>query len=341
VEFDLPRPYLLFLGEATSVPHTKTAFGLRDWAPELCLGEYALPDATVTTGLPQLTPALARARGARSLVIGVAAIGGALSASWVPALIEALEAGLDLVSGTHTRLDDVPQLGAAAARLGRRLINVRQPPEGLPIATGRKRSGNRLLTVGTDCALGKKYTALCLTRELRARGVNADFRATGQTGILIAGGGIPIDAVVCDFVAGAAEILSPDAVADHWDVVEGQGSIFHPAYAGVSLGLLHGTQPDVIVLCHEVGRDRLSGFPDYAIPSLPEAIELTLTLARRTNPRVRCAGVSLNTSKLDEARARAVLAEHSTTLRLPVADPLRRGPDLDRLVDSCLTAVPP
>jgi uncharacterized NAD-dependent epimerase/dehydratase family protein len=340
MKLDLPQPYLLFLGAETCVPYAKTAFGLRDWAAERCVGEFALPGATVTAGLPRLTPQEACARGARSLVIGVAASGGAISPAWVPALIEALEAGLDIVSGMHTRLQDVPHLAAVAERLDRKLIDVRRPPANLPTGTGRKRTGNRLLTVGTDCALGKKYTALSLTREFRKRGVDADFRATGQTGILIAGRGVPIDAVVSDFVAGAAEVLSPDAAADHWDVVEGQGSLFHPAFAGVSLGLLHGTQPDVIVLCHEVGRTHLVGLPDYATPGLGEAIDLTLTLARRTNPGVRCAGISLNTSMLDETAARATLADISATLRMPAADPLRNGPELDRLVDACLEVVP-
>jgi uncharacterized NAD-dependent epimerase/dehydratase family protein len=336
IDLEIPQPYLVFLGDLTVAPFAKTAFGLRDWARERCVGEYALAAATVSTGLPRLTPAEARAQGARSMVIGAATVGGEITAAWIPALEQALEAGLDLVSGMHTRLESVPRLAEAAARLGRRLINVRQPPTGLPTGTGRKRSGRRLLTVGTDCALGKKYTALSLTREFKKRNVDADFRATGQTGILIAGRGIAIDSVVADFVAGAAEILSPDASAQHWDVVEGQGSLFHPAYAGVSLGLLHGTQPDVIVMCHEVGRDRVLGLPDYATPSIREAIELTLTLARRTNPEVRCAGVSLNTARLDDAQARAVLQEQQRELGLPVADPLRPGLELDRLVDACL-----
>jgi uncharacterized NAD-dependent epimerase/dehydratase family protein len=192
--------------------------------------------------------------------------------------------------------------------------------------------------VGTDCALGKKYTALSLARGFRSRGIAADFRATGQTGILIAGGGIPIDAVVSDFAAGAAELLSPDAAADHWDIVEGQGSIFHPAYSGVSLALLHGTQPDVIVMCHEVGRDHILGFPNYPTPSLPDAIELTLVLARRTNLQVRCGGVSLNTSMLDESSVQSVLAEYAKTLRLPVADPIRGGPAFDQLTSECVGA---
>jgi uncharacterized NAD-dependent epimerase/dehydratase family protein len=340
VVLDLARPYLLFLGDETEPGWAKTAFGLRHWVPEFCIGECALPAATITTGLSRMSPREARDAGARSLVIGVANRGGIISPSWIPTLIEALGSGLDVVSGMHTRLGSHSELKAAADRSGRRLIDVREPPDKIPIATGAKRSGKRLLTVGTDCALGKKYTALTLARAFRARGVNADFRATGQTGILIAGSGIPIDAVVGDFVAGAAEILSPSAPPDHWDVVEGQGSVFHPSYAAVSLGLLHGTQPDVIVLCHEVGRDTIMGLKDYATPVLEEAIDLNLRLARLTNPRVRCAGISLNTSTLDEKAATEVLTEHCRRLGLPTADPLRTGPELDRLVSACLSSEP-
>jgi uncharacterized NAD-dependent epimerase/dehydratase family protein len=332
----LPYPYLLFLGDVTEAALAKTAFGLRDWAPQHCVGEFILPGTKITTGLPSLTPAQAHARGARGLVIGVAAPGGAIAPNWVAALIEAMEAGLDLVSGMHMRLEDEPRLADAAKRLQRKLFNVRVPPPGLTVGTGRKRSGKRLLTVGTDCALGKKYTALVLAREFQKRGVAAEFRATGQTGIMIAGRGIPMDAVVSDFLAGAAELLSPAARADHWDIVEGQGSLFHPAYAGVSLGLLHGTQPDVIVACHQVGRERMMAWEEWPVPDLPETIELNLRLARRTNPDVRCAGVSLNTASLTEPEARALLASESRRLGLPVADPIRGGAELDRLVVACL-----
>lgn len=333
----LPQPYLLFLGDVTEKPNAKTALGLRDWAPERCIGEFALPAATVTTGLPQLTPATARRRGANALVIGVAPTGGIIAPSWIPSLLEALEAGLDLISGMHMRLGEIPVLRMAAEKCGRRLIDVRRPLETFSVATGRKRSGQRLLTVGTDCALGKKYTALALTRAFKQRDVAASFRATGQTGIMIAGAGIPMDAVVSDFVAGAAEALSPDAPQDHWDVVEGQGSLFHPAYSGVSLGLLHGTQPDVIVMCHEVGRECVHGLPDFALPDLQEAIALHLSLARRTNPAARCAGVSLNTSKLPEEDAHSILASRSAELGLPCADPIRGGPAFNDLVDACLS----
>ncbi|MDR0183273.1 DUF1611 domain-containing protein [Lysobacter arvi] len=336
-EVALPQPYLLFLGDTTEPGYAKTAFGLRDWAGERCVGEYAIEGATVTTGLPHLTPEQAVASGAKAIVIGVANAGGFIPPTWWPALVRAMEAGLDVVSGMHARLRDIDVLREAAHRLGRRLIDVREPPAHLPIATGKPRTGKRLLTLGTDCALGKKYTALALTRAMRARGVDATFRATGQTGILIAGGGIPMDAVVADFAAGAAEMLSPDAAERHWDVIEGQGSLFHPAYAGVSLALLHGSQPDVIVVCHEPGRERVLGHPGYALPSIEDTIEFALRLGARTNPAIRCAGVALNTSRLDAGAATRLIAAQSARLGLPVADPMRGGAALERLVDACLS----
>lgn len=332
----LPQPYLLFLGDTTEPGYAKTAFGLRDWAREKCVGEFVCDGATVTTGLPRFSLAEARAKGARSLLIGVANPGGIIADNWLYPLVEALEAGLHIVSGMHGRLSDVPVLKTAAERLNRRLIDVRHPPLKIPVGTGVKRSGKRLLTVGTDCALGKKYTALAIAQGLQARGVESDFRATGQTGIMIAGGGIPMDAVVADFAAGAAEALSPNAAPDHWDVIEGQGSLFHPAYAGVSLALLHGSQPDVIVVCHEVGRAAMLGHPGFGLPSIEETIELNLSLGRRTNPAVRCGGVSLNTSSLSAEEAESVIASESERLGLPVADPIRGGAAFDRLLESCL-----
>ena len=332
----LPGPYLLFLGDTVEPGYAKTAMGLRDWARDRCVGEFALEGATVSTGLPAMRPAQAHAAGARALVIGVANAGGFIPAAWQAALVDAMEAGLDIVSGMHMRLREIDAVRAAAERLGRRLIDVRQPPPGIPVASGRKRSGLRLLTVGTDCALGKKYAALALTRALRERGLDADFRATGQTGIMIAGGGMPMDAVVADFAAGAAETLSPDADPAHWDVIEGQGSLFHPAYAGVSLALLHGSQPDVVVVSHRPGRTHVLGHPGYALPSIEETVELTLRLGRRTNPAIRCAGVSLDTSQLSAEDAAALLAAESARLGMPVTDPIRGGAAFARLVDACL-----
>lgn len=333
----LPQPYLLFLGDTTEPGYAKTAFGLRDWASERCIGEWSCAGATVTADLPRLTPKQARARGALALVIGVANSGGVINESWVPSLIEALESGLDIISGMHTKLNDTPSLKSVAERRGRRLIDVRTPPQRIPVASGRKRSGKRLLTVGTDCALGKKYSALALARAFAARGVDVDFRATGQTGIMISGRGIPMDAVIADFEAGAAEMLSPDAPAEHWDVIEGQGSLFHPAYAGVSLGLLHGSQPDVIVVCHEPNRTHMLGHPAFAVPHIDETIEMNLRLGRRTNPAIRCAGISLNTARLDAKAASELIARESARFGLPVADPMRGGADFDRLVQACLT----
>jgi uncharacterized NAD-dependent epimerase/dehydratase family protein len=332
----LPQPYLIFLGDTVEPGFAKTAFGLRDWAPDQCIGEFALPEARVSTGLQQLTPGEAVRAGARSVVIGVANSGGFIAASWVPALVEALNAGLDIISGMHARLVDIPELQATAKQLGRRLIDVRKPPESIPIATGLKRSGKRLLTVGTDCALGKKYAALSIARAFRERAIDCDFRATGQTGILIAGSGIPIDSVVADFAAGAAEMLSPAAGPDHWDVIEGQGSILHPAYAGVSLALLHGSQPDVFVVCDDPTRERLLGDEAFAVPDVETIIDLTLKLGVRTNPAIRCAGVSLNTSALSPDEASSIIARESDRLGLPVADPIRGGAEFERLVESCL-----
>jgi uncharacterized NAD-dependent epimerase/dehydratase family protein len=333
---DLPQPYLLFLGDTTEKGYAKTAFGLRDWARDRCVGEWSCAGGTVTTDLPRLTPKEARARGARALVIGVANSGGVIGDNWIPSLVEALESGLDIISGMHAKLGNVPQLKAAADRYGRRLIDVRTPPKNIPVGSGAKRSGMRLLTVGTDCAVGKKYTALALARAFSERGVSTDFRATGQTGILIAGGGMPMDAVVADFEAGAAEMLSPSAPAAHWDVIEGQGSLFHPAYAGVSLGLLHGSQPDVIVICHDIDRKEMLGHPGYLLPEIPDTIDLNLRLGRRTNASIRCAGVSLNTSKLDASDALRLLDAESARLGLPVADPMRPGAAFEKLVDKCL-----
>lgn len=336
---DLPTPYLLFLGDTRERGFAKTAIGLRDWAPELCVAEWPLPGCEVTTGLPTMVPAAAREAGARALVIGVANGGGVLSPTWIPALVEALEQGLDLVSGLHHLLADVPELAAAAARHGRQLINVRVPPSGIPVASGRKRSGKRVLTVGTDCALGKKYTALALTRALREGGVDATFRATGQTGILIAGSGLPMDAIVADFSAGAAELLSPDAADDHLDVIEGQGSLFHPAYAGVTLGLLHGSQPDAFVVCHEPGRPHVLGYPSYALPSIEDVIALTVELGSRTNPDIRCVGVSLNTHGMAADAALAACAGVRDRLGLPTGDPLRSGSGFDGVVAACAALV--
>ncbi len=328
------KPYVLFLGDVQSESDAKTAFGLRDWCRDDCIGQLRLPGCPVDTGLPDLAPAAAAARGAGSVVIGVAPIGGRLQPQWVPLLVEALEAGIDVVSGMHTRLSASAELVAAAARGGARLLDVRHYTGPLAVGNGLKRPGKRVLTVGTDCALGKKYTALAVTRELRRRGVPADFRATGQTGTLIAGRGLAVDAVIADFIAGAAELISPANDPAHWDVVEGQGSIMNPAYAGVSLGLLHGSQPDAIIVCHDPRRTHVGGMEHIPLVSAEEIVDLTLRLGRLTNPAIHCVGVSLNTGGLDEAARTAALAEYERRLGVPAFDPMVRG--VERVVDRLL-----
>jgi uncharacterized NAD-dependent epimerase/dehydratase family protein len=209
------------------------------------------------------------------------------------------------------------------------------PPDDLPVASGLKRPGRRLLTVGTDCALGKKYTALAIARGLSARGVDATFRPSGQTGIMLAGEGIAIDAVIADFAAGAVELLSPAAAPDHLDVIEGQGSLFHPSYAPVSLALLHGSQPDLFVVCHQPGRETILGHPGFRLPTIEAVIEQTVMLGRLTNPAIRCAGISLNTGDMTPEAAERVIEETAAQLGLPAADPIRGGDAFERLLDAC------
>ena len=186
---------------------------------------------------------------------------------------------------------DLAAIKAAAEKHGAKLHDLRHPTREFGTGKGIKRTGKRALTVGMDCSIGKKYTALAVARELENRGVKSDFRATGQTGVLISERGIAIDAIVSDFMAGAAEWLSPDNDPDHWDVIEGQGSLFHAAYAGVTLGLLHGSQPDALILCHEPTRKHMRGLPHYPIPKLEDAFEPYLSLGRLTNPAVKFVGI--------------------------------------------------
>jgi uncharacterized NAD-dependent epimerase/dehydratase family protein len=331
---DLATPYLVFLGAVANPRDAKTGQGLVDWRPELCVGQLRYPGCAADLGLPDMTPAEAAAVGAKSLVIGIASFGGRIEVPWIDTFAEAMHAGLDIVSGMHSRLVASEKLASVAKQTGRRLIDIRQPPADIPIGSGRRRSGNRVLMVGTDCCVGKKYTALAMHRELVARGRPATFRATGQTGIMIAGGGIPMDAVVSDFLAGAAEMLSPDNEAGHWDVIEGQGSLFHPAYAAVTLGLLHGSQPDALVLCHDASRSAIDGYPEYPIPSLLSCIYAYLEAARLTNAGVRFAGISLNTSGLSDTERRAALTNVGEQTGLPVVDPIATG--VAPLVDALL-----
>lgn len=330
---ELKSPYLIFVGDAVEDTFSKTGFGLVEWRRELCKGQFSLAEGTVDMGLPNMTLKQAADSGIGSLVIGTAAIGGSIPSAWLDTLVEAASLGMDIVAGVHTRLRDIPRLRAAAERSGARLVDVRVPPETLPVGTGKKRTGLRILTVGTDCALGKKYTSLALEKDMKAVGMNVDFRASGQTGIMIAGTGIPIDAVVADFVSGAAELLSPDNDPDHWDVIEGQGGIFHPGYSSVSMGLLVGSQPDAFVVCHEAGRTHILGWDEFELPSIEQVIDRTVAIGKQVNPAIKCVGVSVNTSSLGLDECESYLADLSAKVGLPCVDPLRQGTQkiIDRL----------
>jgi uncharacterized NAD-dependent epimerase/dehydratase family protein len=267
------------------------------------------------------------------MVIGVANAGGVLPGHWVAEIVAALEAGLDIASGLHARLGAVPEIAAAAEAHGRQLHDVRHTSETFATGKGTKRPGKRLLSVGTDCSVGKKYTVLALERGMRERGLDADFRATGQTGVFISGRGVAIDAVVADFISGAVEWIAPTADPDHWDLLEGQGSLFHPSFAGVSLGLLHGAQADAFIVCHEPSRTAMRGV-QHPLPTIQEVIDLTVQLGRLTNPDIRPVGIAVNTQSLEEGAARTLLAELAREHGLPATDPVRFGVEeiVDRLV---------
>jgi uncharacterized NAD-dependent epimerase/dehydratase family protein len=320
----IDHPYLLFIGDVQDQLAAKTALGIVDWRPDWCLGQMRLPGAGADARLPEMNPRQAAEAGVKTMIVGVVNAGGVLPPHWIASIVDAMEAGLDIASGLHIRLGDVPEIREAAERLGRRLHDVRHTTERFATGKGTKRSGLRLLTVGTDCSVGKKYTALALEKGMRARGFDADFRATGQTGVFISGRGVAIDAVVADFISGAVEWISPDAAPGHWDLIEGQGSLFHPSFAGVSLGLLHGAQPDAFVVCHEPTRTKMRGVP-ASLPTIGDVIHLTLSCGRLTNPAIRCVGIAINTENLDEAAARAEIERATTAYGLPATDPMRFG----------------
>jgi len=322
---EFAAPFAVFLGDITDVVFGKTGLGLVEWRKQDCIGQVRLPGCSIDTGLPDFDIRGAKAAGCRTLIVGSAAVGGEIPAGWVGTLCEAASHGIDIVAGLHVRLATLPGLAAAAQRGGARLIDARVPPAHLPVGTGRKRSGLRLLTVGTDCGCGKKYTALAIDKELRKRGIASDFRASGQTGLMIAGRGIPIDAVIGDFTSGAAEVLSPDAAESHWDIVEGQGALFHPGYLQVTIGLLVGSQPDAFVVCHDPLRTHISGWPSFKLPSIQQVIERTIDIGRLTNPAIRCVGVALNTSEVPDLERAALLARYAEDTALPCVDPLIDG----------------
>jgi uncharacterized NAD-dependent epimerase/dehydratase family protein len=268
------------------------------------------------------------ALGPSAVLVGIAPQGGRLPDEWRGWLAEALDRGCDLWSGLHTFLGDDPALAARAAAHGRRIFDLRKPPADLPIASGLAKEVDPLvvLTVGTDCNVGKMTAQLQLARKLSERGLRTRFVPTGQTGIMIEGWGIAVDAVVADFIAGAAERLVLEGSRDA-DVVlvEGQGSINHPGYSGVTLGLLHGSCPDALILCHQSSREYIGDYREAAwlrIPPLSEYIRLYETMGSAVHP-TRVIGISLNTYDLTDTAARRACDEAARETGLPVTDPVR------------------
>ena len=328
----IKTPYLLFLGDAPDQLAAKVAQGIKDWRPENAVGQFRMDGCGADVGLTDMSLAEAKAAGAETLVIGVANRGGVISAAWKAVLLEAIDMGYDLASGLHNLLRDEADLVAAAKAKGTQLHDVRVPSVQYPIATGVKRKGKRCLAVGTDCSVGKMYTGMAMDAEMRKRGIKSTFRPTGQTGILITGEGVPLDAVVADFMAGAVEYLTPDNDEDHWDHIEGQGSLFHVSYSGVTMALIHGGQPDALVLAHEPTRKHMRGLPDYQQPSLQELRDAALLMARVANPNCQVIGISVNTQHLADDEFEDYLAKVEAEMGLPTVDPFRQG--AGRLVDA-------
>jgi len=327
----IQAPYLLFLGDATDNLSIKMAKGVSDWRPQLCTGQFRLEGCSVTTDQPDMTIAQAKQAGAKTFVLGFANSGGTIDEKWIPYIVDALNNGFDIVSGLHDKLSDIPQIKQLAAKLNLQLIDIRHPQQKFNTGTGKLRSGKRLITVGTDCSVGKMYSSLSLEQAMKQRNFSVDFRATGQCGILIAGSGVAIDCVVADFIAGASESISPANDPEHWDVVEGQGSLSHPAFAGVSLGLLHGAQADAIVVCHAINRDSMRGISQRSLPSISDTIALNVASARVTNPQAQVVGITLNTSSVSEGEALDICHTITQELGLPCVDPMRHG--VDSIID--------
>jgi uncharacterized NAD-dependent epimerase/dehydratase family protein len=322
---NIQTPYLLYLADAQEILSLKIAKSIVDWRPELCVGEIALPECAVTLRVPRLTLAAAKEQGAKTLVVGMNNSGGYITPNWLPVILDALELGFDVASGMHQRLTSIAEVKAAAERNNCQLIDVRHTDAALKTGNGLPRAGKRLLTVGTDCSVGKMYTALAIENEMRARGIDADFAATGQCGIFISGKGIAVDCVVADFISGAVEQLAPENDDNHWDIIEGQGSLFHPSFAGVTLGLIHGAQPDALVLCHVENRDFMRGMRAHKLPGLRETMAMNLQAARLTNPDAQFVGISVNTVDLNASDSKAVLEKYEAEFELPCVDPVRTG----------------
>lgn len=318
----LKSPYLLFIGDVPDMLAAKTAQGVVDWRPDRVVGQMRLDGCNADLGVTDMNIEEGAAAGAKTFVVGAVNSGGTLKETWIEYIVEAINAGMDVACGLHVRLGSIPAIADAAERNDVQLHDLRHTDIAFGTGKGTKRTGKRLLAVGTDCSVGKKYSALCIERDMKAAGMKAEFCATGQTGKLIAERGVALDAVIADFISGAAEWLTPDCDDDMWQVVEGQGSLFHPAFSGVTLGLLHGSQPDAFVVCHEPTRTTMRGV-QIPLPTIQQVIDMTIATGKLTNPNIQCVGICVNTLALDEDEAKAYLTKTSEEHGLPCVDPLR------------------
>ena len=318
---NIKKPYLLFLGNAQNELDAKTASGIASFCPDEVVGYLKLAQANFRLEkYPELSLTAAKEQGAQTLVIGVANSGGYIAAEWLDTILQAIELGFDIASGMHSKLEAEPQIAAAAQKYQVKLHNVRHFSGELKTATGAPKLGTKILTVGTDCSSGKMYSSLKITDALNKIGKKTNFIATGQTGILIAGSGIAVDAVPADFISGSIENLLSNQ-ADMFDIIEGQGSLYHPSFAGVSLGLLHGAQADYLIMCHDPTRPHIRHLPDYPLADLQEAIELNLQLGRLTNPQIKIAGICINSSKMPKTEWEIYRNKIIEKTGLPVCDP--------------------
>jgi uncharacterized NAD-dependent epimerase/dehydratase family protein len=338
------RYLVLAEGKALDPHYGKTARGVILYGPHpvsaLVDSENAGADVEGIPVVASVEDGLAVEPRANTALVGVALAGGRLPAEWRVHLRAVLEAGLDLESGMHELLSEDPELADLARRHGAEIRDLRKPPADLSVSSGANllQDATVVLTVGSDCAIGKKSVAIELDREARGRGLRSVFVPTGQTGIAIAGWGIAVDAVVADFLAGAAERLVVEG-ARRGDLlfVEGQGSIVHPQFSGVALGLYHGSAPHLLVLCHMAGATEIDGCPRHPIPPLRELVDLHEALALPARP-AQVAAIALNTHRLGDEEARRAIDEAEEETGLPADDPVRFGPV--RLLDAVLQRLP-
>lgn len=327
------RKFVILTEGQTNPIRAKTAACVIRYCPDEVLAVLDSTQAGKTsgellgTGRVPIVGRLDEAVGARTLLIGIANPGGLIPDSWRAIVLEAVQRGMDVVSGMHTFLAYDPEFAAAAQANGGRLIDVRNHRlQRIALGEGLRDECLRIHTVGQDCSVGKMVAAVELTRALKARGCDAKFAATGQTGIVVEGDGYPIDCMVADFIAGAAEQLVLDHQHHEVVVVEGQGSLTHPSYSGVTLGLLHGCQPHGMILCYEAGRTSALGLPHVPLPPLEEARRLFEIMASVRRPSGVIA-IAMNSRLLNEDQAERERAEVQRRTGLPVCDVFRHGPE--------------